>query len=197
MTHLEPITLTGEFVQLIPLTLDHSDALWEVGHHPSIWEWNSWPVASREEMVTYVKAALEGQSNGDMLPFVTVEKKSGQFIGSTRFAAISLPNRRLEIGWTWITPAWQRTFVNTEAKLLMLRYAFNTLECNRVEWKTDALNMQSRKAILRLGATFEGTFRQHMTTSTPRLRDTVYFSVIKEEWPAVEQHLVGKLRRMV
>ncbi len=195
MPNLEPVTLEGEFVTLLPLTLDHIDALWDVGHYPTIWEWNAWPLTGRPDMVTYVESALEQQTRGEMLPFVTVENKSGRIIGSTRFAAISMSNKRLEIGWTWITPAWQRTFVNTEAKLLMLRYAFNSLKCNRVEWKTDALNMQSRNAILRLGAVFEGTFRQHMTTATDRLRDTVYFSVVKEEWPSVEQGLIRKLDR--
>ncbi|MDA1029376.1 MAG: GNAT family N-acetyltransferase, partial [Bacteroidetes bacterium] len=94
MTHLQPITLTGQYVQLIPLTLDHVDALWEVGHHPSIWKWNPLPMVRREDMVAYVESALESQSKGDMLPFATVERKSGQIIGSTRFAAISLPNKR-------------------------------------------------------------------------------------------------------
>jgi N-acetyltransferase len=193
MLQIQPITLEGQHVKLAPLTLGHVDSLCEVGLDPSIWEWNSSPVYDQKDMLAYVESALNGQERGDMLPFVTIEKNSGQVIGSTRYAAIDMVHKRLEIGWTWITPAWQRTFVNTEAKLLMLRYAFNTLGCNRVEWKTDALNTQSRNAILRLGAVFEGTFRQHMTTSTERLRDTVYYSVVKEEWAAVEHRLVQKL----
>ncbi len=193
MLQLQPITLEGQHVILAPLTLGHVNSLCEVGLDPSIWEWNSAPVNDRKDMLAYVESALNSQERGDMLPFVTIEKNSGQVVGSTRYAAIDMVHKRLEIGWTWITPAWQRTFVNTEAKLLMLRYAFNTLGCNRVEWKTDALNTQSRNAILRLGAVFEGTFRQHMTTSTERLRDTVYYSVVKEEWAAVEHRLVQKL----
>ncbi len=195
MLQLQPITLEGQHVILAPLTLGHVNSLCEVGLDPSIWEWNSAPVNDRKDMLAYVESALNSQERGDMLPFVTIEKNSGQVVGSTRYAAIDMVHKRLEIGWTWITPAWQRTFVNTEAKLLMLRYAFNTLGCNRVEWKTDALNTQSRNAILRLGAVFEGTFRQHMTTSTKRLRDTVYYSVVKEEWAAVERRLVQKLDR--
>jgi len=101
----------------------------------------------------------------------------------------------LEIGWTWIAPAWQRTAINTEAKLLLLRYAFDVLRCNRVEWKTDALNECSRKAILRFGATFEGTFRRHMVVHEGRIRDTVYYSVVKEEWSAIEEGLLRKLAR--
>jgi RimJ/RimL family protein N-acetyltransferase len=115
-------------------------------------------------------------------------------IGSTRYANIDLPNRRLEIGWTWITSAYQRTGVNTEAKLLLLTHAFETLRLNRVELKTDALNQKSRAAIARIGAMEEGTFRKHLVTSTGRVRDTVYFSIIDTEWPAVKARLLAYLR---
>jgi RimJ/RimL family protein N-acetyltransferase len=125
--------------------------------------------------------------------FATVEQKSGRAIGSTRFMNIDRTNRRVEIGSTWIAPAWQRTAVNTEAKYLMLRHAFEVWGCVRVELKTDALNQKSRNAILRLGAQEEGTLRRHLVTSTGRVRDTVYFSILDNEWPAVRAKLKAKL----
>ena len=118
---------------------------------------------------------------------------SGKVIGSTRFGNIDAANLRAEIGWTWITPAFQRTAVNTEAKLLMLTHAFETWKCIRVELKTDALNERSRAAIKRLGATEEGIFRKHMICDTGRFRDSVYFSIIDTEWPMVKENLRGKL----
>ena len=195
MARLSPVTLIGTHVRLEPLTLDHLDALCEVGFDPSIWTWNPSPIRNRSDMQAYIESALNAQVNGDMLPFATVEQSSGRPIGSTRYGQIAMEHKRLEIGWTWITPAWQRTAINTEAKLLMLRHAFDTLGCNRVEWKTDALNERSRNAILRLGAQFEGTHRSHMVVEGGRIRDTVYFSVIRSEWPSIEERLVEKLNR--
>jgi RimJ/RimL family protein N-acetyltransferase len=192
---LEPVTLEGTVVRLEPLSMDHLDAFCEVGLYPEIWAHNAWPVRDRAAMEAYIRTALQARDAGRMLPFATVLQESDQVVGSTRFAAIDLFHRRMEIGWTWITPAWQRTAVNTEAKLLMLRYAFNTVGCNRVEWKTDALNERSRNAILRLGAVYEGLHRAHMVREDGSLRDTVYYSVTRDEWPTVEQRLVGKLDR--
>jgi RimJ/RimL family protein N-acetyltransferase len=122
-----------------------------------------------------------------------VERVSGQLIGSTRFMNIDQPNRRVEIGSTWIAPAWQRTAINTEAKYLMLRHAFEQWNCIRVELKTDALNQKSRNAILRIGAKEEGTLRRHLVTWTGRVRDTVYFSILDSEWPEVKARLEAKL----
>ena len=192
---LNPVTLEGAVIRLEPLSMDHLDAFCEVGLYPEIWAHNAWPVRDRTAMEAYIRTALQARDAGRMLPFATVLQESDQVVGSTRFAAIDLFHRRMEIGWTWITPAWQRTAVNTEAKLLMLRYAFNTVGCNRVEWKTDALNERSRNAILRLGAVYEGLHRAHMVREDGSLRDTVYYSVTHDEWPTVEQRLVGKLDR--
>jgi len=116
-------------------------------------------------------------------------------VGSTRFMNIDVANRRVEIGATWLAEPWQRTVINTEAKYLMLRHAFETLGCIRVELKTDALNQRSRQAMLRIGAREEGIFRQHMVTWSGRLRDTVYFSILDSEWPTVKANLEAKLRR--
>jgi len=196
MTSLSPVTLTGQFVRLEPLTEAHLEGLWSVGNDPSIWTWNPSPIETKEDMRRYIELALDAQAKGDVLVFATVDLASNKVIGSTRYGAIDLSNKRLEIGWTWIAPAWQRTAINTEAKLLMMRYAFNSLQCNRIEWKTDSMNERSRNAILRLGATFEGTFRQHMVTASGRLRDTVYYSVVRNEWPTIEAELIRKLNRV-
>ncbi|MEZ4700115.1 MAG: GNAT family protein [Rhodothermales bacterium] len=130
-----------------------------------------------------------------MLPFVIVERATDTVVGSTRYGAVDLANRRLEIGWTWIGRPWQRTAVNTETKLLLLTYAFESLGCQRVELKTDVLNETSRRAILRLGAKEEGTFRNHMVVAGGRVRDTVYFSIVDTEWEDVKRRLQDKLSR--
>jgi RimJ/RimL family protein N-acetyltransferase len=124
-----------------------------------------------------------------------VHPASGQAIGSTRYLNIDRANRRVEIGATWIAGPWRRTAVNTEAQYLMLRHGFETLGCIRVELKTDALNQRSRNAIRRIGATEEGTLRQHMVTWSGRLRDSVYFSILDSEWPRVKQDLEQKFSR--
>jgi RimJ/RimL family protein N-acetyltransferase len=191
---LEPITLEGSHVQLQPLSESHNDALCEVGLDPELWKWIPIQVLDREQMLHYIRAALSDQAKGISLPFVTIDLASGKVVGSTRFLNIDLPNKRVEIGATWLAKPWQRSALNTEAKYLMMRHAFETLGCNRVEWKTDSLNTQSRNAILRLGAKQEGIFRQHMVTWSGRLRDTVYFSVIAPEWPEVKKNLEAKIK---
>jgi N-acetyltransferase len=132
---------------------------------------------------------------GSALPFATVERATNTVVGSTRYGNIVPQHRRAEIGWTWIAPRWQRTAVNTEAKYLMLRHAFDVMACRRVELKTSALNARSRAAMLRIGATEEGTLRRHMVQPDGSARDSVYFSVIDEEWPAVRERLEEMLRR--
>lgn len=188
-----PTVLEGRYVRLEPLTLAHLDALCAVGLDDDLWRWSPSPVRSREEMAGYLRAALAGQERGDMLPFATVERASGTVVGSTRYGNIDFANRRVEIGWTWVARPWQRTAVNTEAKLLMLRHAFGPLGCHRVELKTDALNERSRRAIRRLGAVEEGTLRKHVVTASGRVRDTVYFSITDDEWPGVEARLAARL----
>jgi RimJ/RimL family protein N-acetyltransferase len=189
----ESPTLEGLIVRLEPLKLSHLDSLCDAGLYPDLWTHNAWPVRDRAGMAAYIRKALEGQQAGQMMPFVTTLAQTGEVVGSTRFGNMDLFHKRVEIGWTWITPAWQRTAVNTEAKLLMLQYAFDELYCNRVEWKTDALNEQSRNAILRLGAKYEGLHRAHMVREDGSLRDTVYYSVLRDEWPDVQKRLQDKL----
>lgn len=190
---VKPVTLVGEFVRLEPMTLGHLDGLCAVGLEPSLTELTPTQILTRTDMFGYVEFALGEQQKGHTLPFVTVEKASGKVVGSTRFFEIDTANLRCEIGWTWIAPAWQRTAINTEAKLLMLTHAFETWGCNRVQLKTDVLNMQSRTAILRLGAKEEGIFRQHIVCADGRLRDSIYFSIIKDEWPSVKARLEERL----
>jgi RimJ/RimL family protein N-acetyltransferase len=193
---LEPVLLEGRSVRLEPLDRHHIDPLAAVGLDPEIWRWSPEPVLTRERMRAYVEAALDGRRDGTMAPFATVLREDDRVVGSTRFGAIDLRNRRVEIGWTWIAPPWQRTAVNTEAKLLMLAHAFDTLGCQRVELKTDVLNERSRRAIGRLGAREEGVFRKHMVTASGRVRDSVYFSIVDDEWPQVRSRLEDLLRRV-
>jgi RimJ/RimL family protein N-acetyltransferase len=187
--------LEGAQVRLEPLTLEHHAALSEVGLDPELWQWIPYRATTAEEMLGYIKSALKDQAAGTAQPFATVERATGRVIGSTRYMNIDEANRRREIGATWIAKPWQRTAINTEAKYLMLRHAFETLGCIRVELKTDALNQKSRNAILRIGAKEEGTLRQHVITWTGRLRDSVYFSVLDSEWPQVKAALEAKLTR--
>lgn len=191
---IEEVVLDGQFVRLEPLKLQHLDGLWAIGQDEDIWRWSPGRIKNYEDMKKYVETALNEQKQGISLPFATVEKASMRTVGSTRFGNIDAGNRRVEIGWTWIGKNWQRTFVNTEAKFLMLRHAFEHWKCIRVEFKTDSLNEKSRNAILRIGAKEEGVFRQHMITDTGRLRDSVYYSILDGEWQAVKSNLQAKLR---
>jgi RimJ/RimL family protein N-acetyltransferase len=186
---VEPTTLRGRIVRLEPMKVEHIGPLTHVGLEPLLWRWIPNPVATAEDMRAYVATALDEQRRGVSVPFVIIDQISGQVIGSTRYANIEPVHHRLEIGWTWITPAHQRTAANTEAKLLLLTHAFEVLGALRVELKTDALNDRSREAILRIGAVEEGTFRKHMIASTGRVRDSVYYSIIDTEWPKVKANL--------
>lgn len=187
------VVLEGARVRLEPLAPAHLPALVEVGLDAELWRWTVARVRTPDEMRSYVEAALEEQRQGRALPFATVERGSGRVVGSTRFGNIDRANRRVEIGWSWIAPPWQRTAVNTEAKYLMLRYAFERLGCIRVELKTDALNEHSRAAIRRLGAVEEGILRRHTITADGRVRDTVYYGILDSEWPEVRERLEARL----
>src|SRR5207248_2117979 len=192
----EPVVLDGRFVRLEPLTMGHVPALAEVGLDPELWRWTTGHLATAEDMRKYVETALEAQARGTVVPFATVEKASRRVVGSTRFGNIEARDRRVEIGWTWVARPWQRTVVNTEAKYMMLRHAFEAWGCLRVELKTDVLNVRSREAIERIGAKQEGIFRKHMIAETGRVRDTVYFSIIDSEWPGVKRRLEKRVIRL-
>ncbi len=188
-----PPLLKGRRIRLEPLSLNHHAALCEVGLDPELWRWSMSPITTPERMKQDIETALKWRVDGTAIPFATVDLGSGRVIGSTRFANIDRRNRRAEIGWTWIAPPWQRTSANTEAKFLMLKHAFEKLGCIRIEFKADALNEQSRRALLRIGATQEGIFRNHMIAESGRIRDSVYFSVIEAEWPGIKARLEEKL----
>jgi len=190
---VSPVTLEGRHVRLEPLARAHLAGLSEVALDEELWRWIPTPVRTREEMAAYIETALNEQEQGTSLPFAIVEKATGRAIGSTRFGNIDRTHHRVEIGWTWVAREWQRTAMNTEAKYLLLKHAFETLGCMRVELKTDSLNERSRAAILRIGAREEGIFRNHMITASGRIRHTVYFSIIDSEWPAVKARLEAKL----
>ena len=190
-----PLTLEGSVVRLEPLRREHAELFWEAAKDSldDIFRWIPYRMQTLEDFQRLVEKAFGEQERGESVVFASVERASGRVIGSTRFMNIDRVNRRVEIGSTWIAPAWQRTAVNSEAKYLMLRHAFEEWKCIRVELKTDALNQKSRNAILRLGAKEEGTLRRQVITWTGRARDSVYFSILDTEWPEVKARLEAKL----
>jgi N-acetyltransferase len=192
---LTPVTLAGRHVRLEPLTLDHVAVLAPVALDPALWELTTQQLRTEADLRAYVADALAAHAAGTALPFATIDVATGRAIGSTRFGNAAPADRRVEIGWTWLARDAQRTAANTEAKLLMLTHAFERWQVNRVELKTDARNARSRAAILRLGATEEGTLRHHMVTYSGRLRDSVYYSVLREEWAGVKERLKGRLQK--
>jgi RimJ/RimL family protein N-acetyltransferase len=190
-----PLTLEASVVRLEPIRREHAELFWDVAKNDleDIFRWIPYTMKTREDFALLVEKAFSEQDRGESVVFTTVERATGRPIGSTRFMNIDRANRRVEIGSTWIAKPWQRTAVNTEAKYLMLRHAFEVWRCARVELKTDALNEKSRNAILRIGAKEEGTLRRHVLTWTGRVRDSVYFSILDSEWPHVKARLEGKL----
>jgi RimJ/RimL family protein N-acetyltransferase len=192
---VEPVTLEGRIVRLEPLSLDHVGGLAEVGLDPAIWRWTIARPRTEADLRDWAATTLRARDAGAEFPFATIEAATGRPIGSSRYLNIALEHRRLEIGWTWLAPAWQRTGANREAKLLMLTHAFEMLGCRRVEFKTDSNNEPSRTALLGIGATFEGIFRKHMVMPGDGVRHSAWYSVIDDEWPAVKARLEESLRR--
>jgi RimJ/RimL family protein N-acetyltransferase len=192
-----PLTIEGSVVRLEPIRREHADLFWEAAKNDldDIFQWIPYRMKTREDFEAVVNKAFAEQERGDSVVFATVERSSGSVVGSTRFMNIDRANARVEIGSTWIAPAWQRSAVNTEAKFLMLRHAFETWHCIRVELKTDAMNQRSRNAIVRIGAKEEGTLRRHLMTWTGRVRDSVYFSILDSEWPSVKAALEKRMAR--
>ncbi|MFI5310458.1 MAG: GNAT family N-acetyltransferase [Gemmatimonadales bacterium] len=187
------MTLTGRFVRLEPLAAGHLDALEPITREPTLWTWFTTRLNERAALEAYVTDALAAERAGSALPFVTLLEGTREVIGSTRFMNISASDGRLEIGSTWLAPAHQRTPANTDAKYLMLRHAFDTLGATRVELKTHALNAKSRAAIERIGAQFEGIHRKHMLQPDGSRRDTAWYSILDDEWPAVKARLESML----
>ena len=190
---VKPIILTGRSIRLEPLRIDHAPALAQVGLHPELWRLQPAPVMTLDAMYRYVQTALDDQKSGSGLPFVIVDVVTDKVIGSTRYMDIAPAHFRLEIGATWLTPIHQRSRANTEAKLLLLGHAFESLGVKRVVFKTELLNEKSRLALARIGAVEEGTFRQHLFTASGRPRDMIYFSILEPEWAGVKARLVAML----
>ena len=194
---VEPVTLEGRLVRLEPLAESHLRDLVDVAIDPTLWRLTIAQVHDEASLRAWLETALRNRAAGAEMPFATIDLASGRAIGSTRFLSIVPDHRRLEIGWTWVGTAFQRTGANREAKLLQLTHAFETLGANRVEFKTDARNERSRTALLGIGATFEGIFRSHMIMPWGPLRDSAYFSVVNTEWPEVKARLEAKLEARV
>jgi len=188
-----PVTLKGRYVTLEPMQMSHHAAMCAVGTDEALFRWFPENCAGDEPMRRFIDEGLRDQQAGTALPFVVRTNHDGRIVGSTRFGAVAAKHRRAEIGWTWYTGSVQRTPVNTECKILLLKHAFDVLKLNRVELKTDSLNEKSRAAIARIGATQEGIFRNHMVVQGGRIRHTVYFSIMREEWPQVCSILERKL----
>ena len=190
---VRPVNLSGFIVRLEPLGPQHLDGLAEVAFDPAIWRWTLARPTDVDGLRAWLDTAVANAAAGTELPFATIDIQSGKPIGSTRFMSIVPEHRRLEIGWTWVAPAFQRRGANQEAKYLQLRHAFETLGANRVEFKTDSSNEKANPALLAIGATFEGTFRNHMIMPGNRLRHSNYYGVVVEDWPAVKAMLEARI----
>jgi RimJ/RimL family protein N-acetyltransferase len=185
-------TLEGRIAQLEPLRPEHEEGLWLASRDPRTWRWlSSVQPRTREEFHAFLSQALTAAAAGSEIPLVTLCHE--EVVGSTRFLALRPEHRSVEIGWTWLRPSAWGTGTNVEAKLLQLQHAFDTWECRRVEWKTDAQNERSRRALEALGATFEGIHRNHMLVRDGENRDSAWYSVTDEEWPTVRMRIEERL----
>jgi N-acetyltransferase len=196
MAAVENLTerLEGSIVVLEPFGDEHVDELWEAAQAAEIWTWLA-PLNEREMFDKWLELTREAERSGDEGTFVTRDLSSGRIVGSSRYLNVRPADRVVEIGWTWLNPSAWRSGANVEAKLLMMRHAFETLDCLRVEFKTDARNERSCAALAALPAKFEGIMRNHKITPSVGVRDSAYFSVIDSEWPAVKANLEGRLAR--
>lgn len=190
---IEPITLAGRHVRLEPLSLAHQEALVTAASDGELWTLPYTVVPSQGTIVEYISKTLQEQERGSEQPFVIIDLRHNRIVGSTRYTGIDTANRQREIGYTWLAESAQRTAINTEAKYLLLKNAFEDQGCIRVEFMTDILNERSRAAILRLGAKEEGILRNHMIMPNGRYRDSVCFSIIESEWPRVKERLMVRL----
>jgi N-acetyltransferase len=194
--HQQP-TLTGKTVALIPMSADHAPQLLQAAADGELWAMTVTVVPGPATMDQYIATALEGRRAGTVMPFVIVHLATGAIVGSTRFWKIDRTNRKMEIGHTWLSASVQRSSVNTEAKLLLLTYAFETMDAVRVQFTTDELNDKSRAAILRLGAVQEGIVRHERIMPDGRKRNSLRFSMIDTEWPEVKAGLEKRLLHQV
>jgi len=195
MRFIEPITLKGAIATLEPLAREHESALAKAAADGELWRLWYTAVAHPDKMADYVATALDQRAKADAMPFVVRENATGDIVGCTRYFNVDVANRRLEIGHTWYAKRVQRTGLNTECKLMLLGHAFEKLGCIAVEFRTHWFNHASRTAIARLGAKQDGVLRNHQLMADGAKRDTVVFSIIDGEWPAVKRHLQFQLER--
>ena len=195
MLTIEPTTLVGRYIILRPPSIEDIDGLTIAARDGEIWNNRFSQFPNLNEIEKYIQEMLDLSSKGSILPFITIHKSSNTIVGTTRYLNIDYENHRLEIGHTWIAKSWRKTYVNTEAKFLMLQYAFEKLACIAVEIRTDVLNTDSRQAIQRLGAKQDGILRHHKIMRDGRIRDTVCYSIIKPEWKQVKENLMKKLMK--
>lgn len=188
-----PLILEGKFVRLEPLSIHHKQGLCDAIRDGELWNLFVTIVPHPDAIDAFFANAQTTLENNEGMAFVTIDKATNKIAGSTRFMKSNLPNKRTEIGFSFLGKSWQKTHINTESKLLMLTHAFETMGLNRVEFLTDYLNTTSRNAILRLGAKEEGILRNHMVMADGRVRDSVIYSIINSEWAGIKQHLNFKL----
>jgi RimJ/RimL family protein N-acetyltransferase len=192
---IEQTTLVGRYIVLRPPSIEDIDGLSNAARDGEVWKNSYAQFPNSNEISKYLQDMFDLSSKGIILPFVIVHKPSNTIVGTTRYLNIDYENYRLEIGHTWIAKSWRKTYVNTEAKFLMLQYAFEKLACIAVEIRTDVLNTVSRQAIQRLGAKQDGILRYHKIMRDGRIRDTVCYSIIKSEWEQVKENLMKKLMK--
>ncbi|MGD6857831.1 GNAT family N-acetyltransferase [Bacillus infantis] len=190
---IDPPILEGKSVRLSPMREEQSSLLWEAAAHKEIWEYTASKIFSLDEMKSDIRKAEALEKEGKLLAFSVALRESGRLVGSTRFLDILPENKTLEIGSTWYTPEVWRTSVNTECKFLLLRHAFEQWDMNRVQLKTDSRNVRSQKAIERLGAVKEGILRKDRIIADGYARNTVFYSILREEWPEVKENLIQKM----
>ena len=195
MLTIEPTTLVGRYIILRPPSIEDIDGLSIAARDGEIWNNRFSLFPNLNEIEKYIQEMLDLSSKDSILPFITIHKSSNTILGTTRYLNIDYENHRLEIGHTWIAKSWRKKYVNTEAKFLMLQYAFEKLACIAVEIRTDVLNTVSRQAIQRLGAKQDGILRHHKIMRDGRIRDTVCYSIIKPEWKQVKENLIKKLMK--
>jgi RimJ/RimL family protein N-acetyltransferase len=193
MSFAAPVSLHGQHVSLVPLTLAHHDDLVEAVKDGELWTLWYTSVPAPDGVRAEIERRLELQRQGSMLPFAVIERSSSQAVGMSTFMHIDAVNRRVEIGSTWYRKRVQRSALNTECKLLLLSHAFEELDCIAVEFRTHFFNQQSRAAIERLGARLDGVLRQHQLARNGTLRDTCVYSILDREWPTVQAHLMHRL----
>ena len=191
---MKPIELTGKHVSLVPMTEKHIEPIYTASLPPEIWEWSATKILSHQDAVDFVQEGILAREKRRHYPFVVIDSLTDAVIGSTSLRDIQFDNQTVEIGSTWYHPSKWRTAVNTECKYLLLQHAFETWHMNRVEFRTDELNRKSRAAIARLGALEEGMLRKDRKLKDGRVRNTMVYSILQEEWPAVKQKLEGFLK---